>query len=151
MLLGILARVTDSLELVRVKQGGDEAASFAPPHPPTRYKMSVAPREGHSMEQERRGAPRFSFIASAEVLAETVGPRMSSRISDLSLSGCYVDTINPLNNGTLVHVKIFTDTQVFEASATVAFSHTHLGMGLAFKDVQPKFRQVLQGWLPAAV
>jgi len=30
MLLGILARVTDSLELVRVKQGGDEAASFAP-------------------------------------------------------------------------------------------------------------------------
>jgi hypothetical protein len=103
------------------------------------------------MEQERRRSPRFTFIASAEVLAESLGPRMSTRVSDLSLSGCYVDTINPLNNGTLVHVKIFKDSHVFEASATVAFSHRHLGMGLAFKDVQPKFQQVLQDWLPAAV
>jgi hypothetical protein len=103
------------------------------------------------MEQERRHSPRITFIASAEVLAESLGPRMSTRVSDLSLSGCYVDTINPLNNGTLVHVKIFKDSHVFEASATVAFSHRHLGMGLAFKDVQPKFQQVLQDWLPAAV
>lgn len=103
------------------------------------------------MEHERRRAPRFSFVASAEVLAESVGPRMSTRISDLSLSGCYVDTINPLHNGTLVHVKIFTDSHHFEASATVAFSQVHLGMGLAFRDVQPKFQQVLQDWLPAQV
>jgi c-di-GMP-binding flagellar brake protein YcgR len=102
------------------------------------------------MEPERRRAPRISFVASAEVLAESL-PRMSTRISDISLSGCYVDTINPLNSGTVVHVKIFTDLHVFEASASVAFSHRHLGMGLAFKDVQPRFQQVLQRWLPAAV
>jgi hypothetical protein len=52
---------------------------------------------------------------------------MSARISDLSVSGCYVDTINPLPDGTLVQVKIITETQIFEAPACVVYSHTHLG------------------------
>src|SRR5437899_400677 len=64
------------------------------------------------MEQEHRGAPRFPFIAAAEVLAENNGSRMTARISDLSVSGCYVDTINPLADGTLVQVKIITESQV---------------------------------------
>jgi hypothetical protein len=100
------------------------------------------------MEHEHRGAPRFSFIAAAEVLAENNGSRMSARVSDLSVSGCYVDTINPLPGGTLVQVKIITETQIFEAPARVAYSHTHLGMGLAFREVLPNFMAVLQNWLP---
>jgi hypothetical protein len=101
------------------------------------------------MQLERRGSPRQPFIASAEVLAESTGSRMSTRVSDLSASGCYVDTINPLPNGTLVRVKIFTDTQSFEAPAKVVYSHTHLGMGLVFREVQPNSQSVLQNWLPA--
>jgi hypothetical protein len=103
------------------------------------------------MEQERRRAPRFPFIASAEVLAENTGSRISTRISDLSISGCYVDTINPLPDGTLVQVRIITETHTFEAPATVVFSHTHLGMGLAFREVQANSQDVLQSWLPASV
>ena len=103
------------------------------------------------MEQKQRGAPRFPFIASAEVLAESTGSRLSARISDLSVSGCYVDTINPLPDGTLVRLKIFTETQIFEAPARVVYSHTHLGMGLAFREVLPNAQGVLQNWLPAAV
>jgi hypothetical protein len=100
------------------------------------------------MEHEHRGAPRFSFIAAAEVLAENNGSRMSARVSDLSVSGCYVDTINPLPDGTLVQVKIITETQIFEAPARVVYSHTYLGMGLAFREVLPNFMAVLQNWLP---
>ena len=103
------------------------------------------------MEQERRRGPRFPSIASAEVLAESTGTRMNSRISDLSASGCYVDTINPLPDGTLVRVRIFTETQSFEAPARVVYSHTHLGMGLVFREVQPNSQDVLQNWLPATV
>jgi hypothetical protein len=51
------------------------------------------------MDQERRRAPRFTFIASAEVLAEAAGMRLAARVSDNSASGCYVDTINPLVDG----------------------------------------------------
>jgi hypothetical protein len=113
--------------------------------------MSGDYREGKRMEQERRHAPRFPFIASAEVLAESTGSRMSTRISDLSASGCYVDTINPLLDGALVRVRIFTETQSFEAPARVVYSHTHLGMGLVFREVRPNFQDVLQNWLPATV
>jgi hypothetical protein len=102
------------------------------------------------MDQERRRAPRFPFIASAEVLAENAGTRLAARISDISATGCYVDTINPLVDGTAVGLKILTDTHVFEASATVVYSHAHLGMGLQFGEVLPNSKNVLQNWLPLA-
>lgn len=106
-------------------------------------------RKGAIMEQERRRSPRFPFIASAEVRAENNGSRLAARVSDISAAGCYVDTINPLPDGTLVRVKIFTETQSFEAGATVAYSLTHLGMGLQFSDVPPNSLSVLRTWLPA--
>ena len=103
------------------------------------------------MEQERRRSPRFAFIASAEVHEENNGSQLSARISDISATGCYVDTINPLPGGTPVRVKIFNETQSFEARATVAYSITHLGRGLRFAEVSPSSRDVLREWLPAAV
>lgn len=102
------------------------------------------------MDQERRRSPRFPFIASAEVLSESAGARLAARISDLSATGCYVDTINPLVGGTAVRLKILTETQVFEAPATVVYSHSHLGMGLIFGEVLGNSRNVLQNWLPVA-
>lgn len=100
------------------------------------------------MEQERRRSPRFPFIADAEVHAENNGSQLSARISDISATGCYVDTINPLPGGTAVHVKIINEAKAFEASAIVAYSLTNLGMGLSFGEVPPSSRDVLREWLP---
>jgi hypothetical protein len=102
------------------------------------------------MEQKQRCDPRYPFIASAELLEENSGARMSSRISDLSLNGCYVDTINPLPDGALVHLRIFTETHAFEAPATVVHSQAFLGMGMKFREVQPESAEVLRLWLPEA-
>lgn len=102
------------------------------------------------MEQERRRSPRFPFIASAEVFSESAGTRLAARISDLSATGCYVDTINPLMGGTAVRLKILTETRVFEAQATVVYSHAHLGMGLMFGEVLGNSQDVLYNWLPVA-
>lgn len=103
------------------------------------------------MEPERRSSPRFPFIASAQVHAESAGSPLAARISDISASGCYVDTINPLAGGTPVRVRIFNETKSFEAGATVVYSHAHLGMGLRFSEIPRDSLSVLQGWLPAAV
>jgi len=103
------------------------------------------------VERERRRSPRFPFIASAEVRAENNSSRLAARVSDISAAGCYVDTINPLPHGTLVRVKIFNETQSFEAAATVAYSLAHLGMGLSLSEVPPNSMSVLREWLPAAV
>jgi len=102
------------------------------------------------METNTRREPRYPFIASAELLEDNSGSRMSTRISDLSFGGCYVDTVNPLPDGTTVQLKIFTATHSFEAPATVVYSHTHLGMGMKFGMVQPQYEDVLRLWLPGA-
>jgi PilZ domain len=102
------------------------------------------------VEQVQRREPRYPFIASAELLEENSGARMNSRISDLSLNGCYVDTVNPLPDGTLVHLRIFTETRSVEAPATVVYSHAFMGMGMRFREVQPKSEEVLRLGLPEA-
>jgi hypothetical protein len=102
------------------------------------------------MDQERRRAPRYAFIASAEVRTDNTGSQLAARISDISATGCYVDTLNPLVGGTSVRLKILTETQVFEAPATVMYAHANLGMGLMFGEVPQNSRNVLQNWLPHA-
>lgn len=100
------------------------------------------------MEQERRRSPRFPLIAAAEIHEESTGSQLSGCVSDISATGCYVDTINPLPGGTPVCVKIFNQAQSFEAAATVAYSLMNLGMGLSFGEVTPSSRAVLREWLP---
>jgi hypothetical protein len=102
------------------------------------------------MEQRQRRDQRYPFIASAELLEENSGARMNTRISDLSFGGCYVDTVNPLPDGTLVHLRIFTETHSFEAPATVVYSHAYLGMGMMFREVRAQSEEVLRLWLPEA-
>jgi len=101
------------------------------------------------MDSERRCAERHPFVASAEVEDLSVGSRLPTRVSDLSAGGCYVDSINPFPDGTGVRVKIFAATQLFEACATVVYSHLHLGMGLNFRELAPEQQALLQSWLPA--
>ena len=101
------------------------------------------------MEHERRRMPRVPFVASAELLEVDSGTRMNAQVSELSLHGCYVDTLNPLPKGTSVYVKIFTEEYFFETPAIVVYCHAHLGMGLAFHDVKPHFVSVLQNWVIA--
>jgi hypothetical protein len=108
-------------------------------------------RKARTMDQEKRRAPRYPFIASAEVRTEITGTQLAARISDISSTGCYVDTINPLAGGTSVRLKIHTETQVFEASATVVYAHTHLGMGLKFGELPANSQTVLQAWPPTPV
>ena len=102
------------------------------------------------MDQDRRRMPRVPFVASSELLEVDTGSRMNAHVSELSLHGCYVDTVNPLPKDTRVYIKIFTDEYFFEAPAIVVYCHGHLGMGLAFHDVKPHFVGVLQNWVAAS-
>jgi hypothetical protein len=76
---------------------------------------------------------------------------MTARVTELSLYGCYLDTVNPLPPGTIVSLKIFSDSEYFEARASVVYSNPDLGMGLAFREVKPYFLPVLRDWLMLAV
>jgi hypothetical protein len=86
----------------------------------------------------------------AEVVDEKENVRTSSRISDLSLHGCYVEMTNPFPEGTNVMIEIYTETESLETQATVAFIETQQGMGLTFREMPEYFANVLKRWLAQA-
>jgi hypothetical protein len=96
---------------------------------------------------ERRRTIRYPFVASAELIDEESQTQLSVRVTELSLYGCYFDTVNPFPVQTRVLVKIVTEHVFFEAYGTVIYSHPNLGMGVAFQQVHPYFLRILQGWL----
>jgi hypothetical protein len=102
------------------------------------------------MRTERRCEERHPFIALAEIVDEDENARTSSKITDLSLHGCYVETVNPFQQGTNVVVEIYTETESLETPATVAFLKAKRGMGLSFKDMPESCAHTLHGWLKQA-
>ena len=102
------------------------------------------------MERERRRTPRYSFIASAELVEERADVRIATRVSELSLHGCYLDMMNPFPVDTRVLVKISASEDLFQSHAKVIYSQPNMGAGLAFLDVEPQYLTVLQRWLDDA-
>lgn len=95
--------------------------------------------------------PRYPFDAAAEVIVESSGVKILARVTELSLHGCYLHTDAPLTGHALVLVKIFGPFDYFEAPSTVIYAHPLLGMGVAFRHINPSCQRVLHKWLLAAM
>ena len=102
------------------------------------------------MGSQRRRAPRYVFIASAELVEEKTDVRIASRVSELSLYGCYLDMMNPFPIGTLVLVKISAGEAFCQAKSKVVYSQPNIGAGLAFLEMEPQYQPVLERWLDEA-
>jgi PilZ domain len=99
------------------------------------------------LEIERRCASRSPFVAPVELIDIRTGSRIQARIADLSLRGCYVDTLNPLPIGSAVRLQIRRADEIFDALANVSSSHVGSGMGLVFADLTLPQRTRLCSWL----
>ncbi len=64
-------------------------------HPPRAEETKGSPIPEHRL------APRLPFLTEAEVMEPPAGTWLKTSLSDLSLSGCYVDTLHPLPVGTV--------------------------------------------------
>ena len=91
--------------------------------------------------------PCHPFIASAEETDLASGARLSARVSDLSLKGCYLDTLNPFPEATQIKLVIFHGDATFTALATVICPQPNMGMGVEFSAVEPEQLKVLLKWL----
>ena len=98
-----------------------------------------------------RSVRRCPFVASAEVTELRSGALLSARTSELGLGGCYVDALNPFPKGTLVGLRILRDQGVFETKAKVVYCDPRFGMGLAFTEMTPDQRSLLEAWLAEIV
>ena len=99
---------------------------------------------------DKRREPRHFFIATVELLEADVQARIRARTGDLSMHGCYVDTLNPFPVQSKVKVTITHNEKSFTALGTVAHAEPNVGMGISFSKVEPNQTEILLQWLVAA-
>ena len=100
---------------------------------------------------KQRSVRRCPLVASVEVTELGSGALLSARTSEIGLGGCYVDTLNSFPEGTLVRLRILRDQGVFETKAKVVYCDPAFGMGLAFTEMTPEQRSLLEAWIAEIV
>jgi hypothetical protein len=96
---------------------------------------------------DRRRSQRFPFSAVAEAVETETQTRIPARVSDISMHGCYLDVINVFAPGQAVQLIIKHSNLTFETSAIVVYSLSGMGMGLAFRRLQPAMEPILKRWV----
>lgn len=97
--------------------------------------------------RDKRGVPRFSLIATAELTEPTSGVRFSGRISEISRKGCFLDVLNTLPVETTIELRVSRDRGSFNSQAKVIYVQEGMGMGLAFLEVPADQLDILDSWL----
>ena len=85
--------------------------------------------------QETRRSIRTDILKGARVTWQTATRRDISRISDLSLSGLFIETTEPLETGTPLDLFWEAPGKEMHAHATVRRSIAGQGMGVEFKEM----------------
>ena len=100
---------------------------------------------------DRRDSPRYALTLVATVTELETSNVLNARSSDVSRSGCYVDTLQPLSTGTQVKVLLRSGDEIFETPARVVYMCPGLGMGVNWGLGLPeKTMAILDRWLAKA-
>ena len=99
------------------------------------------------MDADKRSKSRALFVATVEVAELQSNAYLEGRTSDLSLTGCYFDTLNPLPFATEVQVRMTHNNEVFTALGVVVHSQANMGMGIKFTAIEAEQQPVLEQWL----
>jgi cytoskeletal protein CcmA (bactofilin family) len=96
---------------------------------------------------ERRLQERFPFVASVEMMDTQTRTILRARTSDLSMSGCYIDTLNPFPVGAILDLRIQKATESLIARVSVRTQHLGSGMGVAFTGLLTERCSTVRNWL----
>jgi hypothetical protein len=96
---------------------------------------------------ERRIALRYPMVLAVDVIDLPRGAKQSARVSDISRTGCYVDTLNPIARGGRVRIRFTHHQEDFEAVGSVVYVSQGLGMGVQFMEVSQEEQARLDRWL----
>ncbi|HTB91731.1 MAG TPA: PilZ domain-containing protein [Candidatus Sulfotelmatobacter sp.] len=95
---------------------------------------------------ERRSAPRHAMVLAAEVIELPRGTKLNARTADISKTGCYVDTLNPIPQGSEVRLRFTHGAETFVAKGRVVYVSYGLGMGIAFVNMEDGELAKLDRW-----
>jgi hypothetical protein len=83
---------------------------------------------------KERGAKRVPFACELECTG--VGEdSLNPRISDLSATGAFIDSMNPVPPGARLSLKFKLPTGTLSVEAEVVHAMPHFGMGVRFLDL----------------
>jgi c-di-GMP-binding flagellar brake protein YcgR len=95
---------------------------------------------------ERRKNPRVKLNVPVEIHTETSAAPVHCATSDLSLGGCYVESMYPYPVGTCLDLKLEAGGTLV-ISAKVVTSDPQFGNGIQFLRMLPEDRAVLVKFL----
>src|SRR6201997_5940946 len=116
----------------------------------TRTKMTAAPAVVQGGEaagsklpanriKDKRRHQRYACNGYAEVFLPHGGLLFRGRILDLSVSGCFIETLLPkLERGTSVEVYFVTNQLQFRVQGNIAEVREKRGAGISFVHVSPR-------------
>jgi hypothetical protein len=73
--------------------------------------------------------------------------RMTVRISDVSLTGCYVDTRTEIAAGSVAIITVSVRGEVMTLSGVVTHTHPGLGFGMQFDALSEKTHRQIEALL----
>jgi hypothetical protein len=106
-----------------------------------------SPAESGTSYGTRRTVPRYSLIATAEIIEPVSDTRFSGRISEISRKGCYIDLLNPLPIQTVIQVRVSRDRGTFESPGKIIYVQDGMGMGVGFVNTPAEQLKTLDSWL----
>lgn len=87
---------------------------------------------GEHSRQDRRGEERVPLPLEVAWESDS-GKQHSSRISDISMSGCYVESLGQITVGEMVRFKIeLALGKWLPLSGVVVYIHPQIGFGVSF-------------------
>ena len=108
-------------------------------------KASIVPAASEPAEKRRH--PRFPFSTGGEAFDPQANVRVTGRLSDISRSGCYMDTISPFGVNVAIILSVTREGRTFKTKAKVVYSLNGMGMGITFTTMEPDQARVLDSWL----
>ncbi len=146
---GIQGRVTWTREMERpgtFQIGVNVLDPSQCPWRPSGTSQFESPR-ALAIPRERRRHTRYKLALGVEVHDPRNNTRVQLSTTDVSASGCYMETIFPSPVGTPLHLSIWIRAEKLDTDAVVRTCDAGVGMGVEFTGLVPTDRHRLEGFL----
>jgi hypothetical protein len=97
--------------------------------------------------KSRRRYERHKIFFNMEMADERVQTPIRVRATDISANGCYVETMLPLDTGTILRVEFWIDAEKISTSGIIRAKDPGVGMGIEFTGLTPAIQKRFQTFL----
>jgi hypothetical protein len=99
--------------------------------------------------QERRRFPRVRSAVALELRYRGAVAPLRATTSEVSLSGCYIETMFTLEVGTTLEIVMWLEGEKITATGVIATKYPQVGNGIDIKEMKAEDRAKLEAFLKA--